>query len=84
MIIIGYYLSKRLLDEFKDLKVIAPDSFKEKYKLDSLDKDGLELFDDVCKKRGFLLRGGESNYTRCARAIIDDFRKGRIGKIILD
>ena len=72
------------LELIKDLKVIAPESFKEKYKLETLDKEGLDLFDDVCKKRGFLLRGGESDYTRCSRAIIDDFRKQRIGKICLE
>ena len=72
------------LELIKDLKEIAPQSFQEKYKLETLDKSGLELFDDVCKKRGFLLRGGESDYTRCARAIIDDFRKQRIGKICLE
>ena len=72
------------LELIKDLKEIAPQSFMEKYKLDTVDKEGLELFDDVCKKRGFLLRGGESDYTRCARAIIDDFRKQRIGKICLE
>ena len=57
---------------------------KEKYKLDDLEKEGLDVFDDICKKRGFLLRGGESDYTRCSRAIIDDFRKQRIGKICLE
>ena len=72
------------LELIKDLKEIAPQSFMEKYKLETVDKEGLELFDDVCKKRGFLLRGGESDYTRCARAIIDDFRKQRIGKICLE
>ena len=72
------------LELIKDLKVIAPGAIKEKYKLDTLEKEGLELYDDICKKRGFLLRGGESDYTRCARAIIDDFRKQRIGKICLE
>ncbi len=72
------------LELIKDLKEIAPQSFMEKYKLETVDKEGLELFDDVCEKRGFLLRGGESDYTRCARAIIDDFRKQRIGKICLE
>ena len=72
------------LELIKDLKVIAPNLLKEKYKLDDLDKEGLDVFDDICKKRGFLLRGGESDYTRCSRAIIDDFRKQRIGKICLE
>ena len=72
------------LELIKDLKNIAPELIKEKYKLETLEKEGLELYDDICKKRGFLLRGGESDYTRCARAIIDDFRKQRIGKICLE
>lgn len=67
-----------------ELKEIAPNEFAEKYKLDSLDKTPLELFDEICKKRGYLLRGGESDYERCSNAVIDDFRKGRIGKIALE
>ena len=72
------------LELIKDLKIIAPESFKTKYKLETLDKEPLELFDDVCKKRGFVMRGGESDYSRCARAIIDDLRKLRIGKICFE
>lgn len=72
------------LELIKDMKEIAPKAFMEKYKLETMDKEGLDLFNDVCKKRGFLLRGGESDYTRCARAIIDDFRKQRIAKICLE
>ena len=72
------------LELIKDLKVIAPNLLKEKYKLENLDKEGLDVFDDICRKRGFLLKGGDSDYTRCSRAIIDDFRKQRIGKICLE
>jgi len=72
------------LELIKELAKIAPNEFKEKYKLDSLDKEPLALFDEICKKRGYLLRGGESDYERSAKAIIDDFRKGRIGKIALE
>ena len=36
------------------------------------------------KRRGFILRGGEYDYERGAKALIDDFRKGRIGKICLE
>ena len=72
------------LELIKDLKEIAPESFKLKYKLDTLDKEALQIFDDVCKKRGFIMRGGESDYTRCARAIIDDLRKLRIDKICFE
>lgn len=72
------------LDLISELVRIAPNEFKEKYKLDTLELTPLEIFDCICKKRGYLLRGGECDYERAAKAIIDDFRKGRIGKIALE
>lgn len=44
----------------------------------------IEIYEGIAKTRGFLLRGGEFDYERCARAVIDDFRKGRLGKICLE
>ena len=44
----------------------------------------LEMLDCVCKRRGFILKGGEYDYERAERAVIDDFRKGRLGRITLD
>lgn len=67
-----------------ELKIKYPDLLKEKYNIENLDVDTLELFNAICVRRGFLRRGNEFDYDRCATAIIDDFRKGRIGKIILD
>lgn len=74
-------LAYELLNE---LKTSYPDLLKSKYGIDDLDVETLELFNSICVRRGFLRRGGEYDYERCATAIIDDFRKGRIGKIILD
>ena len=36
----------------------------------------LAVYEHICRRRGFLLRGGEFDYERGARAIVDDFRKG--------
>ena len=44
----------------------------------------LAVYEHICRRRGFLLRGGEFDYERGARAIVDDFRKGRIGRVTLD
>ena len=44
----------------------------------------LEMLEQVCVRRGLLLRGGEYDYERGERAVIDDFRKGRLGAITLD
>ncbi len=67
-----------------ELKEKYPQLLKDKYSLDDLDVETLEIFDGICLRRGFLRRGGEYDYERCATAIIDDLRKGRIGKIIFD
>jgi len=44
----------------------------------------LAMYEGVCKRRGFILRGGEFDYERGAKALIDDFRKGRLGKLCLE
>lgn len=44
----------------------------------------LEMLEQVASRRGFVLRGGEFDYERAERAVIDDFRKGRLGRITLD
>lgn len=38
----------------------------------------------IAKKRGFIVSKGEPDYDRAANAVIDDFRKCRIGRITLD
>ena len=60
-----------------------PDLLRERYSIES-GVEPIEMMNTVCVRRGFLLKGGEYDYDRAAAAIIDDFRKGRIGKIYLD
>lgn len=44
----------------------------------------LDMLEQVCKKRGFMMLRGEFDYERAERAVIDDFRKGKLGRITLD
>ena len=44
----------------------------------------IELLNGVCSRMGYILRGGEYDYDRACRGVIDDFRKGRLGRITLD
>ena len=74
-------LAYELLGELKEK---YPELIKKKYDIEDLSVPTLELYEKICVRRGFLRRGGEFDYERLATAIIDDFRKGRIGKIILD
>lgn len=59
------------------------DEFREKYKLENTEKPPIEIFEEICAKRGYIFKGGEYDYSRGAKAIITDFRKGKIAKVCL-
>lgn len=40
--------------------------------------------EQLARKRGYLLRGGEIDYERTAKAVLNDFRKQSFGKLILE
>lgn len=73
------------LEFIEEMKGLSFKSLKEKYKL-SLGNDApaTDIFAEICKNRGFIVRGGDYDLTRGARAIFDDLRKGRIGKICFE
>ena len=60
-----------------------PQCLTDRYGITEFDEK-LAMYEAVCKRRGFIFRGGEFDYERGAKAIIDDFRKGRTGKICLE
>ena len=61
-----------------------PELLQERYKLDSVEEDGLANMENIAMKRGFLLPGKRIDYDRCGRTILDEFRSGKIGKITLE
>lgn len=60
-----------------------PSSLTERYGITDY-SEKLAMYEAVCKRRGFIFRGGEFDYERGAKAIMDDFRKGRTGRITLE
>lgn len=61
-----------------------PSQLCERFKIQIDGKTTSQIYDEIAKKRGFLLRGGDIDWERTAKAILDDFRKGKIGKITFD
>ncbi|MBQ9314116.1 MAG: ribosome biogenesis GTPase YlqF [Clostridia bacterium] len=43
-----------------------------------------EIMDEIGRKRGCLVRGGEIDYTKVANIVLDEFRSGKIGLITLE
>ena len=60
-----------------------PTALTERYGITDF-SEKLSMYETLCRRRGFMLRGGEYDYERGAKALIDDFRKGRLGKICLE
>ncbi|MBQ9485297.1 MAG: ribosome biogenesis GTPase YlqF [Clostridia bacterium] len=67
----------------KELSQKYPQALAARYGIET-GAEPLDMMNAICERRGFLLKGGEYDYDRCASAVIDDFRKGRMGKIFLD
>lgn len=55
-----------------------------RYNVDLINKSYLETMEDIAKKRGCIIKGGEIDYTKVSNIILDEFRKGIIGKITLE
>ena len=68
-----------------ELALYLIDLLKETYSSNLKQRYGEDFsLEAIAKKRGFIISGGELDLDRCAGAVIEDFRKGRLGKITLD
>ena len=59
-----------------------PAALAERYGIDG--GAPLAMYEQLCRRRGFVLKGNDYDYSRGAIALLDDLRKGRLGKICLD
>ena len=75
-------LSCRLLET---LAKTRPNAIEERYKINvTPDMQGWEILEEIGRKRGFLIKGGEIDYERAAVIVCDEFRAGKLGRITLE
>lgn len=74
---LGFELMKIIFEKY-------PDLIKQKYDVDFEFEEFIELYDRICLKRGFIMRGNEIDYERAGRTFITEFRNGKFGKITLE
>lgn len=72
------------LEFLKEMKIAFKENLIERYSIEVEEKEPIEIFDEICLKRGWILKKNDPDYERGARAILDDFKKGRLGRITLD
>lgn len=77
-------LAARLLELLVEL---YPDAVNSRYKTQfSLEAGlkGYELLEQIGRKRGMLVSGGEVNTERAASTVLDEYRGGKLGRITLE
>lgn len=74
-------LALRLIEK---LIKISPELIANRYDVDVEEKTGLEVMDDIGRRRGCIMRGNEVDYTKVSNIVLDEFRKGVIGNITLE
>lgn len=62
----------------------APDKLTARYGELNLDADGYDLLCEIGKKRGMLIRGGETDTERAANMLLEEYRNCKIGRITLE
>lgn len=62
-----------------------PNLLMERYKIASpINEDNWELLQEIGRKRGMLISGGEVNTERAAIMLLDEYRGGKLGRITLE
>lgn len=73
------------IELIKTLSASYPGAFEARYGVQVVDGDEpLDIYEKICRRRGFILRGGECDYERCAKILLDEFRAGKLGRISLE
>lgn len=72
------------LHTLKYLSSRYPQLLEERYNIEILERTPVELLDEVGKRRGCLMRGGEIDWDKAADIVMGDLRSGRLGKISLE
>ena len=73
---IAFHLIKMLMAQY-------PELLKTRYKFED-ETDPVEIMEWIGRKRGCLLKRNEIDYEKVARIVLDEFRKGTIGKMSLE
>lgn len=63
---------------------IEPKLLENRYKISIEDKSSVDIVKEIGKKRGCIIKGGEVDFNRASMIILDEFRKGILGRATLE
>lgn len=68
----------------KFIRETAPEKLMERYGIESIAEEPWACIEDICRKKGFLKKGGVPDTERGTRKLLDEFKNGSIGRITLE
>jgi ribosome biogenesis GTPase A len=69
-----------LLDWLRQNK---PGRIAQRYQVEE-EKEAIDVLEDLCQKRGFLMCGGEPNLEKGAKILLAEYRSGKLGRVTMD
>ena len=75
-------LEELSLKGFHLLRESYPSAVRDAYSIET--EDPLRFLEELAVKNGFLMKGGEIDTVRAARRFLDDWQKGKLGRISLE
>ena len=74
---IAYYLLEYLLNNY-------PQTIEERYNIDTKNKETMEILEEIARKRGAIISGGNINMQKISDIILNEFRSGKLGRITIE
>lgn len=74
---VAFYLTKTLKEK-------APQVIFTKYKVEDVNMSENEILEEIARKRGYLNKGGIPDTEKTCHLLIQDYRRGNLGRISLD
>lgn len=73
------------LDLLTYMSNFYPERLCERYRLEAVDGlTAVERMEQIAKKRGMVMRGGDVDYERVSVMLLDEYRAGELGRITLE
>lgn len=73
-----------VLQLLRALRTDYPAALCQRYELSDAIPEGIELLEEIGRRRGCLVRGGRIDYEKTEQMILTDFRSGRLGRVTFD
>ena len=69
------------LSLIEELCALYPNCLSNRYGVSTKDKTAIEIYEDIAISKKMIYHGGDIDYNKAAKLILEDFRKNRLGKI---